>query len=134
MALWPNVILLIDAQERILIWIGRDVVSLLSSSSSSAGDDGIAAGKDLSHDSLTSEGTDGTVFSLIMCMYVCMVTGRKEAEKVMEACHAYASKVRQERHPVPSVLEIKEGDPMERFLLAIVIPSHKDSPATLNER
>lgn len=93
MAMWPGVILVLDTQDRIVIWIGREAASML------------AAGP-------TGDESD-------------------RAHHSLEACRAYARAARTDRFPTPQLLEVTEGDPLERFLWARVIPTHKDPPDVL---
>lgn len=89
MALWPNVIVVLDTQDRVVIWIGREAASMLAAD------------------------------------------GNDQAKHSLEACRAYARSARNDRFPTPQLIEVTEGDPLERFLWARVIPTHKDPPDVL---
>jgi len=93
MAMWPNLIVVLDTQDRIVIWIGREAASMLAAAP-------------------TDDGSD-------------------QARHSLEACRAYARAARTDRFPTPQLLEVTEGGPLERFLLARVIPTHKDPPDVL---
>jgi hypothetical protein len=123
MALWSNMILVLDTQDRIVIWVGREVAYMLAAAPhTQAG----AAGT----------GAEGEGQQVMMMMspddpYAPYAPFYAEAHRSLEASRAYAQQARQDRFPTPHVLEIAEGDPLERFLWARVIPTHKDAPDVL---
>ena len=103
MAMWPDVILVLDTQDRIVIWVGREAAYMLAAGVAPPGDD----------------------------TYAEWASFAPAAQRSLDACRAYAQQARQERFPTPHVLEITEGSPLERFLWARVVPTHKDSPDVL---
>jgi hypothetical protein len=110
MALWPDLVLLLDTQDRLVIWIGREAALML------------AAGM---------EERDGPLSDP---KYGAWLPGSEAAQQSLQVCRAYAEQARQDRFPTPQVVEVVEGDPMERFLWASLIPTHKDPPDVLFSR